>query len=194
MKRQPSPLDPFIPHPDVRERFETTIGAPAAVVMSTAAEFDLQSPLLVRFIVRLRERLMRASPHEKRQPVGLLDEMRSLGWGPLDEQAGRHAVYGASCQPWLADVEFTPIAPERFADHAEPGRVKIAWTLEAEPLTPAKTRFAQETRVVATDDVARARFRRYWRWARLGVVAIRLLLLPAIRRAAERRWASERTR
>jgi hypothetical protein len=41
---------------------------------------------------------------------------------------------------------------------------------------------------VATDAPARARFRRYWRWARFGIVAIRLLLLPAVRREAERRW------
>jgi hypothetical protein len=43
---------------------------------------------------------------------------------------------------------------------------------------------------VATDAGARLKFRRYWRWARFGIVAIRLLLLPAIRRAAERRWAA----
>jgi hypothetical protein len=66
--------------------------------------------------------------------------------------------------------------------------VKIAWTLEAEPLEPALTRFSHETRAVATDGEARTKFRQYWRWARFGIVSIRLLLLPAIRRAAERRW------
>jgi hypothetical protein len=70
--------------------------------------------------------------------------------------------------------------------------VKIAWTLEAEPVGPATTRFAQETRVVATDEQARMKFLRYWRWARFGIVAIRLLMLPAVRRAAERRWAETR--
>jgi hypothetical protein len=35
---------------------------------------------------------------------------------------------------------------------------------------------------------------RYWRWARFGIIAIRLLLLPAIRREAERRWAATRAR
>ena len=66
--------------------------------------------------------------------------------------------------------------------------MKIAWTLEAEALGPALTRFAQETRAVATDEQARIRFRRYWRWARFGIIAIRLLMLPALRRSAERRW------
>ena len=94
-------------------------------------------------------------------------------------------------QPWLADVKFTAIAPQEFAAYAEPDQVKIAWTLEAEELAPDLTRFAQETRAVATDAEARAKFRRYWRWARFGIVAIRLLLLPAVRREAERRWVGE---
>ena len=67
--------------------------------------------------------------------------------------------------------------------------MKIAWTLEAEEIAPDVTRFAQETQAVATDAQARAKFRRYWRWARFGIVGIRLLLLPAVRREAEQRWA-----
>ena len=58
-------------------------------------------------------------------------------------------------------------------------------------MAPDVTRFAQETRAVATDEQARRMFRRYWRWARFGIVAIRRLILPAVRRAAERRWALE---
>jgi hypothetical protein len=72
--------------------------------------------------------------------------------------------------------------------------VKIAWTLEAWPIAPGVTRFAQETRAVATDRASRGKFMRYWRWARFGIIAIRLLMLPAVRRAAERRWAVERAR
>jgi hypothetical protein len=43
---------------------------------------------------------------------------------------------------------------------------------------------------VATDEPARTAFRRYWRWARFGIIAIRLLLLPAVRRAAEQQWST----
>jgi hypothetical protein len=188
----PSPLDAFIPHPDVRERFHTTIRAPAAVVMAEAANFDLQALPLVRIIFRLREMFMRASPPSApRKPQGLLAETRSLGWGTLVEQPGRLIIRGAACRPWQAETGFTPIPPEIFAAYAEPQQVKIAWTLEAESLGPALTRFSHETRAVATDAAARASFRRYWRWARFGIVSIRLLLLPAIRRKAERRWAAE---
>ncbi len=194
MSPRSDPLDRFIPHPDVRERFEITIRAPAGVVMVEAVNFDLQSPPLVRGIFRLREQLMGSAPAPQRQPRGLLAETTALGWELLAAQTDRLVVCGSACQPWLADVKFTAIAPERFADFAAPGQVKIAWTLEAEPLGPAMTRFAQETRVVATDAAAREKFRRYWRWARFGIIGIRLLMLPAVRRAAERRWANESRR
>jgi hypothetical protein len=186
----PSPLDPFIPHPDIRERFATTIKAPASVVMDVATTLDMQSLAPVRVIFWLREKLMRAAPSAPRVPQGLLAETRGMGWGLLAEQRDRLIVCGAVCQPWLANSVFTPIPADRFAAYAEPNQVKIAWTLEAESLGPTTTRFAHETRAVATDDKAGREFRRYWRWARFGIVAIRLLLLPAVRRGAERRWSA----
>jgi len=188
------PLDAFIPHPDVRERFHTTVKAPASVVMDVATNFDLQSLPLVRAIFSLREKLMRAAPTAPRKPQGLVAEMQGLGWGRLLEEPARLIVYGATCRPWQAEVGFTPIATEHFVSYAQPDEVKIAWTLETESLGPALTRFSHETRAVATDAPARARFRSYWRWARFGIVSIRVLLLPAIRRTAERRWAALKRR
>lgn len=179
-----SPLDPFIPSPDVRERFEITIRAPAERVMSVARDFDMQSIGAVRMIVRMREWLTRSTP-VLRPPQGLVAETRSIGWGVLRDEPGRLYVSGARCQPWVADVRFHALPAGEFADWRGPDQVKIAWTLEAAPLTSMLTRFASETRVVATDEQARRKFMDYWRWARFGIVAIRLLLLPAVRRTAE---------
>jgi hypothetical protein len=191
MNSRPSSLDRFIPHPDVRERFEISIRAPASLVMDVASNFDMQSLPLVKAIFRLREKVLRSGRHAPRRSQGILEEMQALGWGLLAEQRGRLVICGARCQPWLANVTFSALNAGDFRAYAEPGQVKIAWTLETDELGPALTRFAQETRAVATDEAARARFLRYWRWARFGIVSIRLLLLPAIRRAAERRWAVE---
>jgi hypothetical protein len=58
-------------------------------------------------------------------------------------------------------VTFSAVDPDRFAAFDAPGLVKIAWTLEVEPMH-GRTRFRTETRVVATDAEARRRFRRYW--------------------------------
>jgi hypothetical protein len=183
-------LDRFIPRPDARRRHEITIHAPASVVLEVAREFDMQSIGLVRAIIRLRGVMLGARTPARRQPAGLLSEMLGMGWGRLAEEPDRFFVAGAACQPWVADVVFTTIAPESFAAFSTSDQVKIVWTLESRALGPARSRFATETRVVATDEIARAKFRRYWRLFGIGMVAIRWLLLPALRRTSERRWRS----
>jgi hypothetical protein len=181
-----SPLDAYVPRFDVRERFETSVHAPAEVVMDVAEHFDLQSLTLVHGIFRMREWIM-GVPGGTRTAAGLRDELTGLGWGVLEERPGALLVCGAVCRPWLPDVRFHSVAPEAFAGYGEPDCVKIAWTLEADAAGPGLTRFSHETRVVATDEDARLKFRRYWRWARVGIISIRLLLMPAVRRQAEAR-------
>jgi hypothetical protein len=182
-------LDAFIPTPDIRERHAILVRAPAELVFDVARHFDMASLPLVQAIFWLRARLMRAhGPAAAPRPTADVASLLQMGWGLLLEEPGRLFVAGAVCQPWRADVVFTPIEAGRFASYAGPAGVKIAWTLEAEPLGPALTRFASETRAVATDAAAQIRFRRYWRWARVGIVGIRWLVLPAIRRTAQRRW------
>jgi hypothetical protein len=79
------------------------------------------------------------------------------------------------------------LPPERFAAFAEPEYVKIAWTLRADPVADGSSIFRTETRAIATDSAARARFRRYWAFASPGIAVIRLLSLQPLRREAERR-------
>lgn len=184
-------LDDFIPTPFVRERHETTVAAPADIVFETAREFDLLSIPIVRTIFWLRAKLLRATP-PPRHWTGLVAETRSLGWCTLVEVPDRLHVAGAVCQPWVGNVVFTPIPPERFASYSEPDRVKIVWTLESEPLGPERARLATETRAEPTDLASRRKFRRYWRKAGMGIVLIRWLGLPAMRREAERRWREVR--
>jgi hypothetical protein len=181
---KPVPLDAFIPVADARERYALTVRAPAPLVYQLAHDFDMQSVPLVRGIFRLREGLM-GSHAGTRVPRGIVEETRALGWGCLLERPGELFIGGAVCQPWLADVVFRSVPADQFATFAEPGQVRIAWTLEAHPISPILTELVYETRVAATDEAARRRFLSYWRWARVGIYTIRWLLLPAIRREAE---------
>jgi hypothetical protein len=181
-------LDPFIPKFDIRERFERRVNAPPEIVMKTAYEFDMQSIWLIWLIVNARK-LILGGTIERRRKIGMVEETRQLGWGTLVEERGQ-LICGAVCRPWFADVKFRPIAGEKFRQYSEPDLVKIVWTLEANEIEPNVTLFAHEVRAVATDDDARKKFLPYWRWARFGIVAIRLLLLPAVRRKAEREWRS----
>jgi hypothetical protein len=69
--------------------------------------------------------------------------------------------------PWEANPVFRALPPSEFAAFNVPGFVKIAWTLRADPTGDHESVFRTETRAVATDASARARFRRYWASSRL---------------------------
>lgn len=180
-----SPLDPFVPEFDARERFAVRVRASAPHTFAVAARFDLQSVFLVRAIFWLRTKLMRGSGDSGWRSEGFLTDLRRMGWGTLVDEPGRLFVAGASCQPWRADVVFTPRRADDFRAFAAPDQVKIAWTLEVEPDGPSCCRLITETRAVATDEAGRRHFVPYWRWARFGIVAIRWLAFPAIRKQAE---------
>jgi hypothetical protein len=180
-------LDRFVPAYDVVERHQIRVAAPAAVTLAAAREQELLQLPLVRAIIRARELALGATRDDRPQPRGLLAATQALGWGILAEVPDREVVVGAVTRPWEPNVTFHALPPDEFAAFSQPGFVKIAWTLRADPLCDRASVFRTETRAVATDAAARARFRRYWAFVSPGIVLIRLLSLRPLKRAAERR-------
>jgi len=180
-------LDRFMPFYEVVERHYVYVRAPAAVSLSAAKEQDLFAIPLVRTIFRARAIALRAAPDDQQRPRGLLKEVQALGWRVLAEEADREVVVGAVTQPWQANVRFRSVPPGEFEAFAEPGYVKIVWTLRVHPLDARSSIFMTETRAMATDLAARARFRRYWAFASPGIALIRRLSLGPLKRDAERR-------
>lgn len=187
-------IERFAPIAEVQERHEVVVDAPAELALRTAEEFDMLSIPAVRRIFWLRSRALGAPPPSPDEQIGLIAGTRRIGWSELARRPGREVVMGAAVQPWLAEPVFEPVPAETFLSWAKPAHVKIVWTLEAEPLDADRSLLRTETRVVPTDEEARRRFRRYWLFARTGIVLIRRLLLPAVRREAERRAPAPRSR
>jgi hypothetical protein len=183
-------LDQFMPMYEIAERHHVRVAAPADISFETATEIDFQQSSIVRGIFKTREWIMRSHAASKPEVPGFLSQMRALGWGVLAEVPGREVVMGAVTQPWMADVVFRPLQPDAFAGFHEPGYVKIVWTLRADPLGDTESIFRTETRVVATDPIARAKFRMYWAFASPGIILIRWALLGPLKREAERRVAA----
>lgn len=180
-------LDRYMPAYDVVERHYTRVLAPAAVTLAAAREQDLLRLPLVRPIFRAREIILGATPDNRPQPPGLVAATLAIGWGILADVPDRELVVGAVTKPWEPNVTFRAIPPEGFASFGEPGFVKIAWTLRADPIDAETSVFRTETRAMATDAAARARFRRYWALASPGIALIRRLSLRPLAREAERR-------
>ena len=180
-------LDRFMPSYDVADRHHVCIAAPSALTLAAAREVDLQALPLVRAIIKAREVILGATGDDRPRPRGLLAEVQSLGWGVLAEVPEREVVVGAATKPWEADVTFRALPPDEFATFSEPGYVKIAWTLRAEAIGATASVFRTETRAVATDATARARFRRYWAFLSPGIILIRWAMLGPLKSDAERR-------
>jgi hypothetical protein len=180
-------LDRFMPAFDVREHHDTVVRAPAAVTYAIARELDLRRSSLIQGIFRARQLLMGGRNAPANTQRSFLDEVQSLGWRVLAEEPGRELVMGAVTQPWLADVVFRGVPPEEFAAFAEPNYVKIAWTIDVARRDDDTSVFSTETRALATDPAARARFRPYWTFASPGIVLIRREMLHLVKREAERR-------
>jgi hypothetical protein len=183
-------LDRVMPVYDVVERHHVDVAAPAEVTLAAACEMDLQQSMLVRGIFRAREVILGSDPDTTPHPRGLLALTKSLGWGVLAEVPGREVVMGAVTQPWEANVVFRPLPSDAFASFNEPGYVKIAWTIRADATSPADSVFRTETRAVATDRIARVRFRRYWSFLSPGIITIRWMMLQPVKNEAERRAAA----
>jgi hypothetical protein len=181
-------LDEFMPEYEIAECHETEVRAPAGLTYAAARAMDLNRSPLVRVIFELRALPTRArGEHVAREPRSLVAETRALGWRELIEVPDRLLVMGAVTRAWEGAPVFRGLAPEAFREFAEPGYVKILWTLEADPIGPARSRFRTETRAVTTDPTARARFRSYWALVSPGVRTIRRESLRLVRREAERR-------
>lgn len=179
-------LDHFIPVYDVVERHQISVAAPAAVTLTAAKEQDFQQIPAIRAIFKTREMVLRGTPVPTSDTT-LLAQVQQFGWGVLAEIPEREVVLGAVTRPWEANPVFRPLPPPEFAAFNEPGFVKIAWTLRADPIGDRESIFRTETRAIATDEVARAKFRRYWAFVSPGVAAVRWLSLRPLKRDAERR-------
>jgi hypothetical protein len=180
-------LDRFMPTYDIVERHRIGVAAAAGVTLAAAREQDLFDSPLVRALFRAREMALGAAPDRRPQPRGLIAAVRALGWGVLAEIPEREVVVGAVTRPWEPQVTFRALPPEEFAAFSQPGFVKIAWTLRADPVDDQSSMFRTETRAIATDAGARTRFRRYWAFASPGIALIRRLSLRPLKREAERR-------
>jgi hypothetical protein len=184
-------LDRFIPDPEVDEYHHITVHAPVPIVFEVARHADIQSAPFVKQVFWLRELpgLLRGRPVQ-RISRGLIDEVLANGYGVLAELPERKIVIGTYTQPWHGEVVFKPLPPGQFAAFHEPGFVKIAVVLGAEPLNGGATRFYTRTRVVTTDAESRRKFRLYWGPFSAGIILIRYTVLPMVRREAERRARS----
>lgn len=183
-------LDFYLPQYDVADRHHRYVKAPADTAFTVASDANLTDSPLVGALFKAREAIFgRPSTRVDLPRGGLREQATSIGWGVLAEVPRREMVFGAVTQPWKKDVVFRALPPNAFAAFAEPGYVKIVWTIRIRPVGASACIASTETRVATTDADARARFRWYWSFLSPGIKIIRLVMLGQIKNAAEQRTA-----
>ena len=187
-------IDQFLPRFDAVESHMTIVRAPVDRVWAAIRTADFGSNGIVRalfalrgmpaFLTAPREALARA-----RTPVHApltLDAALTHGFIILGEQPGRELLLGTAGRFWGARGALCHIDPQEFMAFDEPGAAQAAWNFAIRPLVGDKTVLTTETRVRCVDPAGRWRFRLYWALIRPFSGLIRLVMLRAIKRAAER--------
>jgi hypothetical protein len=176
----------FLPDFDVREQHSIAVDrAPDAVLAEARLLSARDAPL---FLVLMALRSLPALRRRRRLSPGgrpLVDEFLRAGFVLLAERHDE-IVLGAVGRFWRPTGDVRPLRPEEFAGFAEPGWAKAAVNFHVAE-ADGRTLLSTETRVLATDERTRRRFRRYWLLVHPGSAAIRRAWLRAIRRRAERR-------
>jgi hypothetical protein len=114
----------------------------------------------------------------------LVESMRGIGVRIVDD-VPLGLVLAGVLAPWRLRGGHVPIgSADELRSYATPGWVRVAMAFTVVPDGPG-SRVATETRIAATDAVARRRFGRYWRVIGPFSAITRREMLAAIKRRAE---------
>jgi hypothetical protein len=183
-------LEEALPRYDVNEVHSLEVPAPPdatweAVMAVKPLEVRLLAPLMA---VRALPALLTQRNWVDLRPRGtLIEGFLGAGFLELGSRSGEELAVGAIGRFWSLTGN-RPIAlesAEEFRDFDEPGYAKAAMDFTLEP-AGSGTRVRTETRVAGTDPEATRLFRCYWRAIYPGSALIRISLLNAIRRRAQR--------
>jgi hypothetical protein len=174
-------LDAVLPRFDHNEVHETFVAAPPEQVWTALHSVTASETPLSGLLMFVR------GGGKSRDDVPFIERMLRR-FAVLVDDAPSTFVFGGAGQPWRPDGGKTVVMEPgmALATFDKPGYALMATSFELTPTTDGRTRLTTETRILATDDAARASFRRYWRVIRPGSGIIRRDLLRAIRSRAER--------
>ena len=180
-------MDKYLPDFDVREYHEARVNAPAEEAYAVLRSLDLNRSGSCGRCLRSAPcpagcGLPVAAPPASPPSGPFFDQVLALGWAVLEEVPGRELVAGAVTQPWAPVVRFQGLPPAELAAFSAPGFTKIVWSIAAWPVEPGVTLLSTETRVLATDEASKRKFRRYWLVFGLGIRLIRRISLRMAKR------------
>jgi len=172
------PVDDWISEPIAAERHECVIETTPERAIELALEMPAAGDPIVAALVRLR-----GMDRGDGSQASARDFFRSNGFIEL-ARGPREVVLGMGAPAALRSRERIRDGSE-WRDWSRPGWIKAAMNFLAEPVGAGRTRLITETKVEATDQTARRRFRVYWLVVGPFSALIRRRWLGQIARAAK---------
>lgn len=167
-------LDELVPEWDATRIEHRVVAAPRTVVYAAARALDfLDVPReipAVRSLFAVRaagERTLAAvrgrplAPTEVPATMRLSDLAETGEWVSLGDEADAEIAFGAIGRFWAGETAWRRSEAAAFAAFAEPGYARIGCNLSFRDYGD-RTLVSYEARTVATDEVARTAFLRYW--------------------------------
>ncbi len=184
-------LDEFLPDYQFKEVHATAIhGSPTSVLAALKA-VTAEEVLLFRTLmaIRLLPAWLRGRGRGRLGAGGrtLLEQFLQAGFVLLAEVPDRELVLGRIGQFWQLRGGVSPSVStgDEFRGFRLPGFAKAAVSFLVDDRAAESIQLSTETRVYATDPVARRKFAAYWRLIYPGSAFIRLMWLRAVRRRVE---------
>lgn len=181
-------IESFVPNPDAVEVHQIEIAASCETVYRALWTANLGGSLIVRGLMALRSlpEWVLQPKHRRRLPQQVtLHTLMEAGFGQLAEEPGREIVFGIAGRFWRPLGNLLPFRAEDFQGPVPSGLARAVWNFAVQETSTGQTLLSTETRVVCGDPASRAKFRAYWVIVRPFSGLIRLLMLRAVRRAAE---------
>jgi hypothetical protein len=186
-------IEQYLPCYDVTEVQEIQVDAPPEVTYGAIRRADLRDPL-ISALFRLRElpnRIARMLSGARPKPAAksfTFADMATpeMGFVLLAEHALREFVVGSAGRFWRRDYGWRPLTATDFVGFREPGYAKLVLGFSVLPTGLGGSVLRYEARTATTDETARKRFLRYWRFIRPGVAIVMRRALQRIKAEAER--------
>lgn len=169
-------IDEFLSDYDFVEKHGISIRAATADIYRAANEVDFTESFLIRWLFRLR-----GLPSTN---VTLMSLSKSR-FEILGETQGREMLLGLVGRFWTLKGDLKKIDGESFKRFDTAGYAKAVWNFALRQ-EGSDVRLTTETRIKCTDPESRRRFGFYWTFIRPFSGLIRMEMLRAIKRRAER--------
>ena len=182
-----SMLEHLIPAPRKLESDTIDLAAPPALVWQHVRHGDLGDAPFSRALFWMRTLPSRLGGDRAEQMRLSIDDLQSTperpGFQLMGEEPECELTVGAIGKVWQPDIPFLHVdSPDTYARFAEPGWIKVAWSIRLEALGDDGTRLLFELRVDATDEASWAKFSCYWLLIAPGSHFIRHALFAGLRR------------